>query len=90
MDKTVITVVGKDTTDSITRISTFVFEHNANILDISQTIRMGIFNMMMIVDTNAIDIPYDEFIDKLKGMSSEIGVDIRCQKEKIFDMMHRI
>ena len=88
MDKTVITVVGKDTTGIIARISTFVFEHNANILDISQTIRMGIFNMMMIVDTNAIDIPYDEFI--VKGMSSEIGVDIRCQKEKIFDMMHRI
>ena len=89
MDKTVITVVGKDTTGIIARISTFVFEHNANILDISQTIRMGIF-MMMIVDTKAIDIPYDEFIDRLKGMSSEIGVDIRCQKEKIFDMMHRI
>ena len=89
MDKTVITVVGKDTTGIIARISTFVFEH-ANILDISQTIRMGIFNMMMIVDTKAIDIPYDEFIDRLKGMSSEIGVDIRCQKEKIFDMMHRI
>ena len=86
----VVTVVGNDTIGIIARVSAALAHHEANILDISQTIRMGIFNMMMIVDTKAIDIPYDEFIDRLKGMSSEIGVDIRCQKEKIFDMMHRI
>ena len=90
MDKTVITVVGKDTTGIIAKISTFAYEHNANILDISQTIRLGIFNMMMIVDTDKIDLSYDKFIDGLKALSVEIGVDIRCQKEEIFNIMHRI
>lgn len=90
MDKTVITVVGKDTTGIIAKISNFAYIHNANILDISQTIRMGIFNMMMIVDTDKADIPYEEFTDGLKSLSAEIGVDIRCQKEEIFNMMHRI
>ena len=90
MDKTVITVVGSDTTGIIAKISTFAYEHNANILDISQTIRLGIFNMMMIVDTDKIDLSYDKFIDGLKALSVEIGVDIRCQKEEIFNMMHRI
>lgn len=90
MDKTVITVVGKDTTGIIARISTFAYEHNVNILDIAQTIRLGIFNVMMIVDTNNMDIPYEDFTTRMKAMSDEIGVDIRCQKEEIFDMMHRI
>ena len=90
MDNTVITVVAKDTTGIIAKISTFAYEHNANILDISQTIRLGIFNMMMIVDTDKIDLSYDKFIDGLKALSVEIGVDIRCQKEEIFNMMHRI
>ena len=90
MNKTVITVVGRDTTGIIAKISTFAYRHNANILDISQTIRMGIFNMMMIVDTDRCDIPYEEFTDGLKALSAEIGVDIRCQKEEIFNMMHRI
>ena len=90
MKKAVVSVLGNDQRGIIARVTKILYEYDVNILDISQTIRMGIFNMMMIVDTNAIDIPYDEFIDRLKGMSSEIGVDIRCQKEKIFDMMHRI
>ncbi len=90
MDKTVISVIGKDTTGIIARISTYAYHHNVNILDIAQTIRMGIFNMMMIVDTNNMDISYEEFASQMKAMSDEIGVEIRCQKEEIFNMMHRI
>lgn len=90
MDKTVISVIGKDTTGIIARISTFAYEHNVNILDIAQTIRMGIFNMMMIVDTDKMDIPYEDFAAQMRAMSEQIGVEIRCQKEEIFNMMHRI
>ena len=51
MDKTVITVVGKDTVGIIARVCTYLAENKINILDISQTIVQGYFNMMMIVDT---------------------------------------
>lgn len=90
MEKTVITVVGKDTTGIIARSSTFLYEHNINILEISQTILGGIFNMMMIVDIASMDIPYDELVAEMRELAVEIGVDIRCQREEIFDMMHRI
>ena len=90
MDKTVITVVGKDCTGIIARISTYVYEHNVNILDIAQTCRQGIFNMMMIVDTAEMDLSYEQFAAQISDLSKVIGVDIRCQKEEIFDMMHRI
>ncbi len=90
MDKIVISVIGKDTTGIIARISSFAYQHNVNILDIAQTIRMGIFNMMMIVDTDKMDISFEEFASQMKKMSEEIGVEIRCQKEEIFNMMHRI
>jgi ACT domain-containing protein len=59
-------------------------------LDISQTIVSGFFNMMMIVDLEASDKPFDELQKELTQIGEEIGVDIKCQKEEIFEMMHRI
>ena len=51
MKKCVITVVGKDTVGIIARVCTYLADTKVNILDISQTIVSGYFNMMMIVDT---------------------------------------
>ena len=50
MNKAIITVVGQDTVGIIARVCTYLSEHNVNVLDISQTIIDGYFNMMMIVD----------------------------------------
>jgi len=90
MEKSVITIVGKDTTGIIAKSSTYLYENNVNILDISQTIVSGIFNMMMIVDTENMTVSYDQLVSELKDLAKSIGVDIRCQREEIFDMMHRI
>ena len=54
MKKCVITVVGKDTVGIIAKVCTYLAKTEINILDISQTIVSGYFNMMMVVDrTNA-------------------------------------
>ena len=87
MRKCVITVVGKDTVGIIAKVCTYLAETKINILDISQTIVSGYFNMMMIVDTAK---TYDEVITDLDKLGEEIGVAIKCQREEIFDMMHRI
>ena len=50
MKKTIITVVGKDTVGIIAKVCTYLADNNVNILDISQTIVGGFFNIMMIVD----------------------------------------
>lgn len=90
MEKAVITVVGKDTTGIIAACSTLLSEHNVNILDIAQTVLDGIFNMMMIVDVSSMDTSFEALNSRLKELSGRIGIDIKCQKEEIFDMMHRI
>ena len=61
-----------------------------NILDISQTIVQGYFNMMMIVDTGASLKEFKTLSEELVKLGEEIGVVINLQKEEIFDMMHRI
>ncbi len=90
MKKTIITVVGKDTVGIIARVCTYLADNNVNILDISQTIVQGFFNMMMVTDATASEKSGDQLADELDRLGQEIGVSIRCQHEDIFNMMHRI
>ena len=88
--KTIITVVGKDTVGIIAKVCTYLADNQVNILDITQTILDGFFNMMMIVDLNTSKTPFAECSAALEKLGEEIGVTIKCQREEIFDMMHRI
>lgn len=90
MEKVIITVVGKDTVGIIAKTCTFLSNENVNILDISQTIVSGYFNMMMIVDISEMKDSFETLVSGLDDLGKEIGVSIKCQKEEIFDMMHRI
>ena len=88
--KTIITVVGKDTEGIIAKICTYLAENKINILDISQTIVSGYFNMMMIVDRSQSEVSFADCQDEMNRIGEGIGVSIKCQRAEIFDMMHRI
>ena len=88
-NKVIITVVGKDTVGIIAKVCTYLSEGSVNVLDISQTIVSGYFNMMMIVDMANATASFAEISDQLDALGEEIGVTIKCQKEEIFEMMHR-
>ena len=90
MNRTIITVVGKDTVGIIAKVCTYLAENSINILDISQTIVQEYFNMMMIVDMGKMTKSFEEVADELANVGKEIGVQVKCQREEIFNMMHRI
>ena len=90
MKKTIITVVGEDTVGIIARVCTYLAENNINILNISQTIVDGYFNMMMITDTSMAAKKLSVIVEELDAVGKEIGVVIRGQLEDIFTKMHRI
>ena len=77
MKKSIITVVGKDTVGITAKVCTYLAENNINILDISQTIVQGYFNMMMIVDMNEAKEEFREVSEELNKIGEEIGVTIR-------------
>ena len=85
MEKVIITVVGKDTVGIIAKTCTYLSNENVNILDISQTIVAGYFNMMMIVDISSSRKPFEDVQHELNQIGDEIGVQIKCQREEIFD-----
>ena len=90
VDKTIITVVGKDTVGIIAKVCTYLAENGVNILDISQTIVSGYFNMMMITDISGATKSFAAISDEMEKLGEEIGVVIKCQREEIFEKMHRI
>lgn len=90
MDKAIITVVGKDTVGIIAKVCTYLADNGVNVLDISQTIVSGFFNMMMIVDMSQSSRSFGDCQKDLDAVGEQIGVSIKCQKEEIFEKMHRI
>ena len=85
MKKRIITVVGKDSVGITAKVCVYLANNQINILDISQTIVAGYFNMMMVVDTQE-----SSKSTELGQIGDEIGVQIKVQHEKIFETMHRI
>ena len=88
--KAIITVLGTDKVGIIAKVCSFLADREINILDISQTIIQGYFNMMMIVEVNESVEHFSEIADVLEKLGQEIGVIIKMQHEDIFNSMHRI
>ena len=88
MEKAIITVVGRDQVGIIAHVCQFLSKANINILDISQTILDGYFNMMMIVDMSLAKESFSDVCDQLEDLGNHIGVYIKLQHEDIFNKMH--
>jgi len=88
--KGIITVLGKDRVGIIAKVCVYLSENGINILDISQTIVQGYFNMMMIVDIENAGKRFEALVPELEALGSEIGVHIKLQHEDIFNAMHRV
>ncbi|HJJ33208.1 MAG TPA: ACT domain-containing protein [Methanocorpusculum sp.] len=90
MEKVIITVVGRDTVGIIARVCTYLSDKHVNVEDISQTIVQGYFNMMMIVNIAKSTASFADMSAEMDKIGDELGVKIHCQREEIFDRMHRI
>ena len=88
--KAVVTVSGSDRRGIIAKVSGYLFEHNVNIEDISQTVLGEQFAMIMKVDTSESKDDFSLLSDGLEKMGREIGMNVRIQHADIFDAMNNI
>ena len=88
--KAVITVVGRDSVGIIAKVSAVCSEYHANIVDISQSVLSEYFAMIMVVDIDALDVPFTSFVDVLSELGKNNGLDVRTMHEDVFNSMHRI
>ncbi|MBA7658299.1 hypothetical protein ES703_66249 [subsurface metagenome] len=88
--RAVITVIGKDRIGIIAGVSTELANARINILDISQTILQEYFVMIMIVDLTGTVEDLQAIQHKLDEKGKELGVQVKMQREDIFNAMHRV
>ena len=88
--KAVISVLGTDRKGIIAKVSRILYENDANIMDISQTIISGLFSMILIADISSPDCAFDTLKTELDALGGRIGVQIRIQRSEIFEAMYQI
>lgn len=88
--KAILTVIGKDKVGIIANVSTLLFQKNANILDINQTIMDDFFTMVMLVDLSDINLSLKELNEILKETGKVLKVSIKMQHESVFNSMHLV
>ncbi len=89
-DRAIITVLGSDRSGIVAAVTGVLSEHDANILDISQTILQGIFTMTMLVDLKDTDVSFKALQAELQDLSQKLDVQITLQREEVFRFMYRL
>lgn len=88
--KAVVTVVGHDTVGILAKVSTVCAKHNANIVDVSQSVMQDLFTMVMLIDISDITSDFSELQNSLYALGDGIGMKIHVMHEDIFNSMHHI
>lgn len=88
--KAVITVTGKDTVGIIAEVATVCARHQANILDITQSVLGEYFAMIMLADIDSLNVEFSDFVDTMEHLGDGRGLVIRTMHEDIFNTMHHI
>lgn len=79
--RAVVTVVGRDKTGIIAKVSGLFYENNINILDISQKLMQNLFTMIALVDMEKSELDMDSLTKALEVVGEELGVAIRVLPE---------
>jgi ACT domain-containing protein len=88
--KAIVTVIGKDNVGIIAQVSGVLAENMVNILDISQTTLQDYFTMIMLVDLTNMKVSFSDLSRKLNEKGETIGLQIKIQREEVFEAMHKI
>jgi formyltetrahydrofolate deformylase len=78
-DLTEITVVGDDDTGLVARVTSLLFERGANIEDIDQAVRDGVFRMNLAVDTAEMVCTEETLRNDLRELGEDLGLDVQVR-----------
>lgn len=88
--RAIVTVIGKDRVGIIADVTALLAQYGVNVLDISQTVLQEYFTMIMLVDAAQCTVPFADLARTLDEAGTQHGLQIRAQREDIFNAMHRI
>ena len=88
--KAILTVIGKDKVGIVAGVSNELLRLNINILDVNQTIMDKYFTMIMMLDLKESNSSFDIIKNSLLAKGDDLGVEVKIQREEIFNSMHTL
>ncbi|MCL2014532.1 MAG: ACT domain-containing protein [Oscillospiraceae bacterium] len=88
--KAVVTVIGKDTVGILAKVSAVCSEHNANIVEVTQSVLQNMFAMIMLVEMPDVSDGLGFLSDRMKELGKQNNLQIHVIHEDIFNTMHKI
>ncbi|MBD7915819.1 ACT domain-containing protein [Clostridium sp. Sa3CUN1] len=88
--KAILTVIGRDKVGIVAGVSNELLRLNINILDVNQTIMDKYFTMIMMLDLKESNSSFDIIKNSLVSKGEELGVEVKIQREEIFNSMHTL
>ena len=88
--KAILTVIGKDKVGIIAGVSSELQKLNINILDVNQTIIDEFFTMIMMLDLKLSNSNFEEIKKSLELKGKQLGVDVKIQREEIFNSIYSV
>ena len=88
--KAILTVIGKDKVGIIAGVSNELQRLNINILDVNQTIIVEFFTMIMMLDLKLSNSNFEEIKKSLELKGKQLGVDVKIQREEIFNSIYSV
>ncbi|WP_294387719.1 ACT domain-containing protein [uncultured Clostridium sp.] len=88
--KAILTVIGKDKVGIIAGVSSELQKLNINILDVNQTIMGEFFTMIMMLDLKLSNDNFEKIKNILELKGKDLGVEVKIQREEIFNSMYTV
>ena len=88
--KAVVTVIGLDSVGILARVSSVCAEHNANVIDVTQSVMQKLFTMIMLIDISDLNSDFAALPSSFNALGEEIGMKIHIMHEDVFNSMHHI
>ena len=88
--KAVVTVIGLDSVGILARVSSVCAEHNANVIDVTQSVMQKLFTMIMLIDISDLNSDFAALQSSFNALGEEIGMKIHIMHEDVFNSMYHI
>ena len=86
----ILAVIGRDRVGIVAKISAVCAEHNANVIDVNQTVLQDYFAMLMLAEIDDLSCDFSKFSAHIQEAGKEMGMTVHVMHEDIFNSMHRV
>jgi ACT domain-containing protein len=89
-NRAVVTTTGSNRTGVVAAVASTIAEAGGDIQDMSQTLVAGFFTMIMVVDIGSLQVPFEQFQERIATKAQELGIHAVVMHESVLHALQRV